>query len=791
MADKARTTFPIAVDFVEGELPTAAKMNGLARQTRQGLGIVENMLGDAWNQSGDSVFQSVEDARNMIPNLARALGPSRLLNPRIPYLPDIEEYTHQFTAATGTYEAQLPFPPAAGTTYVWSGGATLDSTPVATKDLVIATNDWWIDTNSGRIVTYDEIQGAWQLTYEPVIDSDLGNDATWNMVPDPDTDASWAFRSVKIEYKNGTDDSEGYTIFLPPRGPLDTRRVAQSPQDDVHVPAHSDNLQGSPSVGTRRFWQDDSVDADIGADAEHYRYLLPKILTDNWGQASTIPTGLMYLYDPAGSGTIIEGLILSAEDAATPRKFVVRATGGNLTAWLSGQGATAYPSANLTALADHSVSMYPSNGLRLITIGTSISAAFSALVEHFLNHDHGTPSSLMNVPVSHDKLADAFDPDGFTPQLVASNLDLDTHSQYLHRGGVQVGRDRYNNAMLGDLLLASTTSGSDYQNESGDSRKILFGSQSGTELYYNTTTGVVHLDAGTNAVGFRINEPGNANFIDFQNAKGSAASYMSVGQRLNVALGSGEMYFTNSSNELRFKNGTQRIASNSLPVFHSSMWADSNDFVIETETDDLVLLAGDTLELHSGAGVNINTATGAAGNVTIAKGGTTSYVGGALRVGEALTFSTTQTAQIVQPLCGPHDEGWIENNEGWICETNGRKIQLQLSDWPNGCLVKKVWVIWWAQGFGAAANYKLYNKQHSISTGGGDWIDTGSSGTIAVPISLNTREEVKIFDGSWGSFNKDTHMLGLELECDFTGDWFGVWSVKMEVTYTQIAPYPA
>lgn len=648
MADKARTTFPIAVDFVEGELPSAAKMNGLARQARQGLGVIEHLVGDAWNQSGDSLFQGVTDAANMIPNLSRYLGAARLVNPRIPYLPNIAEYTHKFDVAAGDYEAQLPFPPAAGSTYSWSGGSTLNATPETNRGDVTAANEWWIDTDTGRILTFDAIQAAWKLTYKPVVDSDLGNDATWNIIPDLDTDASWAFRSVKIEYKNGSDDSEGYLVFLPPRGPLDERRIAQSPQDDVHVPAHSDNFQTSPSVGNRRFWQDDSVAADTGSDAEHYRYALPTLLTDNWAQAATIPSGFVYLWDPESTGTIVEGLIVSAEDAATPRKFVLRVSGANLTTWLSSsQGQSKYPTANLQATGDHSASMYPSGGLRLVTVGTSISAAFSAMIEHFLNHDHGAPSSLVNSPVKHSKLAETFDPSGFTPQLVPSALTSDDHPQYLHRGGAGIGRDKYLNGMLGDLLMNSTVSNSNYQNLSADSRRIIFGINTGPAIFF---------DFSQDALTIRNTTSGSSSVDLVMEAEGGQLGIRS----------SDTMSLTTKS---AFNFGTP------------------GDLRIDAD-DDLSLRGENRVFITSGTGVIQITPT------------TYVDINGDVNIDGQLQGPTT-TRSFWVDMCNPAPQDnlgtsmWIPNISGgyWTHDNGSVSIaymNVTTADWPEGCTLREV-----------------------------------------------------------------------------------------------------
>lgn len=493
MADKFRNTFPISVTFSAGEEPTSTKLNGLSSQAKNGLSLTEYAIGDVWNQAGDAVLDLASGAALMIPNLARYLGATKHLSPRIPYLPNITEYTYKFTAEAGKHEARLTFPPAAGTSYTWSGAGSPPSSLKATKDLVVANTDWWIDTDTGDIYTYAAINANWYLAYKPVVDGDLGT-ATFNIIPDPDTDTNYTsggYGGVKIAYVNGSDDSAGYYIYLPPRGPLTNRRTDKAPQD-VTNDGHTSNFSTSPGSNPLRFWQWYATDADTSSNAEHYRYVLPKLLTDNWSQDATLPAGYLYLWDDTGTGTIIDGLVFKAENAATPRKYVLVVSGSNLTTWLSTTGATAYPVANMQApsATDHDPSFYPSTGgLKLITVGSDLSAAFSSLLGQYLNHDHGSQGSLVSSKVKHSKLEGLFCTSG-TPQLTASYMDNDDHPMYLERHGYST-RDKYKNMLLGDLVLSSTADGgSDYDNLGAVSRKVVFGNGTGgPSIYYDPSYG--------------------------------------------------------------------------------------------------------------------------------------------------------------------------------------------------------------------------------------------------------------------------------------------------------------
>jgi hypothetical protein len=544
LSDKLRTTFPIAVTFADGELPTATKMNGLSSQAKNGLSLVEYAIGDIWNQSGDAVFDLASDSALMIPNLARYLGASKYLNPRMPYLPNIEAYTHYFISEANQHDARLPFPPAPGSTYTWSG-TFAPSIRKASKADVTAGTDWWLDENTGECYFFTAISyaGLWRLTYKPLIYGDMGT-ATLNVIPDPDTDPSWTFSCVKIQYVNSVNDADGYYIFLPPRGPLNTRKNLGYPQTTSSL-----NYQSSPASGTRLLWQSSSVAADISSNAEHYRYCLPKLLTDNWGQDATLPAGFLYLWDYSSTGTIIDGLVFKAEDTGSPRKYLVVAEGSNLTSWLATPaGLAAYPRTPIDHLtsSSHDAAYYPSNGLRLVTVGSSLSEAFSSLMGQFLDHDHGatypsglyTTSSIVTRPINHNNLAGLVY-EGTAPVLPPSALQNDGHSQYLERHGYNGSRDKYKNMMVGDLALSSTSSYGDYDSMTADSRKVRFGDGTlGCDIGYDFTS--KSLMAGlyeTSNVGkFKIaNKSGPNEFITFE--------LSNISPEVNVIASSQPLYF--------------------------------------------------------------------------------------------------------------------------------------------------------------------------------------------------------------------------------------------------------
>lgn len=496
LADKLRDTSPISIRFAEGEIADPTKIDGGFLQADRSAAILEHAVGDIWNSGGDAFLQAagLTAYALMIPNLARCLGITSLLNPRIPNSSSMTQYTHKvLTADVGNHELQLSLPPTESTSFTWSGTGCPSGSPQTSLSSVNATGEWYVDRTTGWVFTYDDIVADWTVAYAPTVASEMGDDATANIIPDPNTHASYAFQGCKIAYTNNTDNSQGYIIFLPPRGPMSaTRRTDRCPQSSYDASGNTANFSSTPGSTPVRMWQSGAVDGTTGTYAEHYRYNLPKIITDNWSASSALPLGLLHLWDPSQTGTTIDGLTFAAENAASPRKYVLIVSGAAIDSWVSSYINTVYAgcggSACLTNRDDHDPTYYPSGGLRVVTVGNSVSDAISKLSQTFLEHDHNTANSQPGKQVPHSGLSGLFHPTQNIsgPTLVPSGLENDDHPQYLHRGGMDSSRDQYRGGMFGDLLLLSTSSASNYQNNSADSNKIVFGSSSGPSIRYST-----------------------------------------------------------------------------------------------------------------------------------------------------------------------------------------------------------------------------------------------------------------------------------------------------------------
>lgn len=562
IADKTRNTFPISVDFFEGELPSSAKLNGLAKQSKQGLSLVEYALGDLWNQSGDSFLTGLLDARLMIPNIARYIGAIKYLNPRVPNLPYIEEYSYTLTATS--HEFQLPFPVHSTSTFVWETQPSLNTTPETSIEDVTGPGQWYLNYKTGYVHSYTAVSANINLVYKPGyfddegveqegIRGDIGVDAGFNIIPDAFADPAYNFRGVKIEK---LAEADSYKIYLPPRTPLvDSRMLSIMPPKNNGYNTEQGQAD-DPHV--RKFYQttaSPTLAATTEPEAQHYRYNLPKVLTESasWQSGARLPDGFLYLYDEYGTGTILEGISFFAETAPSPRTWVVVAKGANLTTWLSStQGASQYSTAALE-LSDthptfHGYLLYPNNGLKLITVGSDISQAVSELVKTLVDREYNGSDPTFKKLISHKDLIETFDPGG---DYTASNLVNDDHPQYLHRDGYTVQRPA-SNMMLGPLVLSDINGG---EGTLSNSHELVFGN-----VFFGPR---INWDANNSALKVTSGVGSNKNIIlDISGFGSSIRSFANADSYLDIfaqgiQLGTGDYSGVNNSEPVYINFRTQ------------------------------------------------------------------------------------------------------------------------------------------------------------------------------------------------------------------------------------------
>lgn len=499
MADKFRTTYPINVTFADGEQPTSRKLNAINTQAKNGLALVERALGDVWNQSGDSVYAS-HPVR--IPNLARVLGDQAKMGAKFP-VPDMspgESIVIRQDGVEPVTELQLDFKAKANVggvleTFILAQSAY--TTRVNSRAEVNASNKFYIDAANSKIY----LGSPWPLTYieYSVAVEDLPTDGepSVNMIPHPDQ-SDW--KGLKI-HRLSVDK---YLLFLPPRRPPTTGTIGK-------IPAGSTNSVVPSASPVHRYWYADPATWNAPSNPEgdanysglvkdkRYRYKLPQplynLISDANAAGTEFPSGSIYLWDNS-SQTIVEGLTFKVPDAnnayptspVSPRPvWVIQVEGAGLDNLFSGF---------TSSLSTDNPADYQSR-FALITVGASVAEIIERL-RHSLFEDHNKVG--IQPRLRHgDLLGNQPGTSSRYSPIPPSYIDGDDHPHLLGRWGSTSDpskqRDRYNNGMMGDLLLLSTNASNNRQNTTGISQAIRFGDMS-TGPYIRYEPGALGPDVG-------------------------------------------------------------------------------------------------------------------------------------------------------------------------------------------------------------------------------------------------------------------------------------------------------
>jgi len=491
MPDKMRRTFPINITLTDREQPTAAKLTAIATQSRGGLGIIEEAVGDIWNQSGDSYLSSGASRRTLrIPSIGRLLGTSDALSPYFEMPDDDFLFEEDLVDYADCNSVPLTFEATTFSGVLFSG---LQKDYITQVD---SDGDWFYDETTDKVFTYDTIDGHDDLVYEVVTANFPTHpstfDLTSNTIPPEDQDGT--FTGCKVVPKTGS--SGYYYIIFPPRLRLSNRT-------DVDLyPTDAGNDGTDPVAVTPMYFWDESTDAPGLGTAwdDHYRYHLPSLLDSaSWGDR--LPDGFLRLEI---NNEVADGVVFF-KPAAVAYQY------GYILEIYAPYSITALD-AVASAVGTHTTAAYDT-GVKVITTGTSTAELLNQIVRMLLNHKHNSTQTGWSSRVDHNDLVgldpnyDAdFDDDGggypYWPfgtndvRLTKSNWENDGHLQYLHRAGsLALGdsdyyRDIYNNAFIGDLLIGSATKGvvvPYFNNVINDSFKVYFGSVDyGPCLYLET-----------------------------------------------------------------------------------------------------------------------------------------------------------------------------------------------------------------------------------------------------------------------------------------------------------------
>jgi hypothetical protein len=505
MADKIRRTYPVSITISEGERPTAAKLTAIATQARNGLGIVESALGDLWTQSGDGILAGTDsDFRKhlQIANVGRIIGIAN----DISYGIDHSGSTIRFVDVPIGYGKEtgkantLSLNVYAGTTRTpGDSGVTFEGSSVGNILSVVATGDWYYDPIYQKVYSYDIMS---DLTFTSDIISSAWPGSTImgpNVIPHREQDTS--FKGLKIIAHPSI--SGRYYIYLPPRLRCD---VGISTYDREVYLGSFDIAQTADNAGTSTtnysyFWSDTANAPSVSH--PHYRYILPTVLGYSGLTAgSRLPDGFIRLFNRS-TGSVIDNITFykpSASPYSTYTFCVEMVVGGdttNIDAVVSASGTD--------VVADYA------NDFCLITAGTSIAERLNNLEKILLSHNH--------LPIQGDNATPRIDHMGLSNMdpssdaahmpsnviLTGSAWESDGHLQYVNRlGSVAHGsyptnaRDIYNGAILGDVILGSTSKGGSapyFNNITGDSVKLFFGMADTTSapyFFYEFATGTIY-----------------------------------------------------------------------------------------------------------------------------------------------------------------------------------------------------------------------------------------------------------------------------------------------------------
>ena len=497
--DSLRRTFPVQITWTSGEMPTASKLQGFSTQTSNALKVVEKAIGDLWNSSGDT---TMSEWPLRLPNLARMLGPARYSSsPMLGSSDNPMSYVEDLDQHVGKNVFYLKYKPTGtinGSHPVFSSVLTSFQTSATTVD---TAGEYTVDSD-GKVTTFSPITAGITATYNIYLSSDGfkkldGAEGSppfgANLIPTYAQQVSGDFEGLKVTYSNidTTDNGPDYWLWIPPITKLedvDGHYYKESTPDPGTTPVWAPALTADNKSATgSRYYHNSTLDAQSGS----RRYVLPREIVD-LANDTLIPDGLLYLYNSTDN-TVIEGVTFYTTTVAYKIKAVMPA--GVI---LAEADRTPAPSTDETSGAY-------STRYSFISVAQSASHIAHEALSTARSHQHQGWNNDGSARIEHSDLSgnvsDALDDATWTPPTIApafthSNWHGDDHYQYLHRWGFNSvnDRDQYKNAMLGDFLLASTNSATNYLNLSDNSFGIFFGSGTGPKVYRDNAAGGVAID---------------------------------------------------------------------------------------------------------------------------------------------------------------------------------------------------------------------------------------------------------------------------------------------------------
>ena len=439
MADKLQQGINVLTTFVDGETPTAAKLNSITAQLKNASQQLEKAVGDihdqsypyssstaarlsiAYGRSSESAAIADTESRRLdIANLARLIGPSSNLNP--PFLGGSKEITEIVPA--GVTEFSLQYPPTSISTvsFTKTGVGEPFQTRKISSAFVNGEGHYHIDS-LGRVFTTLETDSTdpGTVTYTTDSDSWLGGPnylgARFNVIPDPNQLSA---------------SGEGCAVGGPPDA--QGRRPVTLP-----VVTHAQYDHDMDAIAL--------TDADANYQEQLY---LPQILTESYTTGEIIPGSFLVLknwttgevYDAAeyiynSSTSVLIGAVDITTEVDRGDKFV------------------------------------------LITVGTDITTSIDDL-RRKMRHGHDRSFGEPLVPA--DSIGNwTAGPWSSKGSYTVSGIPSNYSPQYLHRDGYSSAENNWNdnNIMRGDLVIGlyggSPSSYLGSSSTSADTYKVAFG----------------------------------------------------------------------------------------------------------------------------------------------------------------------------------------------------------------------------------------------------------------------------------------------------------------------------
>lgn len=326
MSDSLQPGVKVVPTFVDGEAPPAAKFNSIGAQLMRATRKLELVFGDAhdesypysslsperlsiaWGRSKttDAALTGTATRELNIASIARLIGPSSNLNPKLP--PGTVTVVEDVPA--GVYEFTLQFPPLAVTASTDS--AVVIANVQVSPTTVNSAGDFYRDGST--IYTFIPTAGD-QITYT-LTPSTWGSGpnytgATFNVIPDLN---QLEAGGLGCNVSGGVDAEGRHTVTLPLcthlASDITGAQIALTNQD----PLYSEQL------------------------------LLPRVLTENYSSLEVIPAGFLFLknwttgevYDDAvyyysTSSVILIGGVDLADEVTAGDLFCIFTVGTDIT----------------------------------------------------------------------------------------------------------------------------------------------------------------------------------------------------------------------------------------------------------------------------------------------------------------------------------------------------------------------------------------------------------------------------------------------------------------------------